>query len=417
MNGSPGIAGDPSSIPAARALRVLFVESSRGTIGGSGVSLLQILRHVDRRRVDPHVLLFERGLLHDQLQALGCEVIVWDDARTLDDDAQARSAAAALGRAGVGRGRLRAALSGSLRLLSEDFPQALRFETLVRDRAADLVHANDRIRSNAFAIYGAWLARRPIAVSERLLYPYAWTDRFASRRVGLMICVSEAVRRSVRAQGGSPRRLEVLHDPVPLPLLDGRHGDSHPGRVSFFGRLVPWKGAHVFVRACALVAAQDPEARFMVVGGPAPETGDYAEGLRTLAASHGLEDRLTFTGLLPDISQVMRQSAVVVHASTTPEPFGRVLIEAMAYGVPVIATRMGGPLEILVEGETGLFVEPESAEDLARAIRWILDHPDRGRAMGARGREVARARYDPHDYVRALLSWYETLLSTPWSTG
>jgi glycosyltransferase involved in cell wall biosynthesis len=107
---------------------------------------------------------------------------------------------------------------------------------------------------------------------------------------------------------------------------------------------------------------------------------------------------------------VYRALSLLVLPSRQPEPFGLVLLEAMATGLPVVATDQGGPREICVEGETGQLVPPDDPARLADAIGWMLDHADRARAMGESGRRRVESRYDICTTVRAIEAVYDELL-------
>jgi glycosyltransferase involved in cell wall biosynthesis len=102
---------------------------------------------------------------------------------------------------------------------------------------------------------------------------------------------------------------------------------------------------------------------------------------------------------------------VAIHASTNPEPFGRVLIEAMALGRPLVAPREGGPLEIVVDGETGILVPPRDASALAAAIERLIDDPELRRRMGDAGRARVDAVFDIRHHVRAMEAVFDEMLA------
>ena len=135
--------------------------------------------------------------------------------------------------------------------------------------------------------------------------------------------------------------------------------------VGVFGRLSPWKGQHIVIDAlCGL-----PDAHILLVGEALFGEQAYADDLRKRARSKGVEDRVHFLGFRRDIPVLMKLVDVVVHASTSPEPFGRVIVEAMLSNRPVIATRAGGVIEIIENEKTGLLVEPGSASELVTALQ------------------------------------------------
>jgi glycosyltransferase involved in cell wall biosynthesis len=163
--------------------------------------------------------------------------------------------------------------------------------------------------------------------------------------------------------------------------------------VGVFGRLQRWKGQDVFVEAAAEVARHFPQARFAVVGGSSfglePE---FFEGLKRRVADLNLAARFVFTGFRTDVPRLMAACDVVCHTSRVPEPFGLVVIEAMMLGRPVIATRGGGPSEIIDSDGVGVLVQPDDPRALAAALAGLIEEPERRRSLGTKG--MARARTD-----------------------
>jgi glycosyltransferase involved in cell wall biosynthesis len=117
------------------------------------------------------------------------------------------------------------------------------------------------------------------------------------------------------------------------------------------------------------------------------------------------------TGARRDVAACLDAMDVAIHASTNPEPFGRVLIEAMALARPLIAPREGGPLEIVVDGETGLLVPPRDATALAAAIERLIGDPALRRRMGEAGRARVDAVFDIRHHVRAMEAVFEEMLA------
>jgi glycosyltransferase involved in cell wall biosynthesis len=138
------------------------------------------------------------------------------------------------------------------------------------------------------------------------------------------------------------------------------------------GRLEPWKGQEVFLQAAARIAERCPDARFAVVGSAITDKlRAYPDQLERLAATLGLADRVHFAGHVDDTAPWFDALDVCVHA-THGEPFGLVVVEAMAVATPVVATALGGPTEIVEHGTSGLLVPPGEPEPLADAVASIL---------------------------------------------
>jgi glycosyltransferase involved in cell wall biosynthesis len=390
--------------------RILFVESGFGAVGGSVISMLTLLRSLPETPYEGVVLLFDRSLRHRDIEAVAAKVIVWEDPGVLDQDREAQRLTEMLrGRSNPGRRAWPYRTAASLvRLAAQEVPLAVRFGGLARDLQADLVHANDRVHSNLFAILGGRLAGLPVVVHERLIYGYTQADRIASRLVAALCCISTAVKDSAAREGARPGRMLVVDNPVE-PIID-RIPRQVVQRVTFIGRLVPWKGVAEFVEACALVARTHPRLEFSVVGGGMGPADPYEAALHRRSRELGLGERLIFTGPVQDIGPIIQATDVLVHASVTPEPFGRTVAEGMVHGLPVVATRAGGPVEMIEPGVTGLLVDPGSPAALAEAIGWLADHPVEAALIGSRAREVAMRRFAPAVHARRMAAIYDAVL-------
>jgi glycosyltransferase involved in cell wall biosynthesis len=218
----------------------------------------------------------------------------------------------------------------------------------------------------------------------------------------LMLAISQASKDTLeRVRPDVETRLFYWGTPVrDVPAADARAARAELGAadgdmlVGVFGRLQRWKGQDVFVEAAAEVARARPRTRFAVVGGSVfglePE---FAEGLRARVRERGLEDRVVFTGFRTDVPRLMAACDVVCHTTRVAEPFGLVVIEAMSLARPVIATRGGGPSEIIQSDEMGLLVSSDDAGALARAIVALADDPERRQAMGTRAAARVRSAF------------------------
>ncbi len=206
---------------------------------------------------------------------------------------------------------------------------------------------------------------------------------------------------------------EVLHPGAPISSVSPeetaaarRELGASGGEVLFgiFGRLQRWKGQDVFIEAAKRVAAAEPRARFAVVGGAVfglePE---YESLLKRLVGEAGLSPRMVFTGHRTDVARLMAACDVVCHATRVPEPFGMVIVEAMAQKRPVVATRGGGPSEIVVDGVTGLLVAPDDARAMAEAMTRLAGDPIFRRASGEAGLRRASEKFSATAYAERLV--------------
>jgi glycosyltransferase involved in cell wall biosynthesis len=223
-----------------------------------------------------------------------------------------------------------------------------------------------------------------------------FANLFASR----VVVNSKATGRAFVAAGGRADRVRLVYCGFDLAAhpkanamaakdLRGRFGLSDAPVIGLFGRLNRWKGQHVLLRALAKL----PDVQAIIVGAALFDYDGYEAELRELAHSEGLADRVHFTGFVEDVPNIMAGVDVVVHASTHPEPFGRVVVEGMLAGRPVVATRGGGVDEIVSDGETGLLVPPDDPPALAAAILRLLSEPAFAERIAQSGLDTARKRF------------------------
>ena len=387
-----------------RPRNVLYLHTT-SEIGGSDVSLLQLIERLDRRRFRPMIALPADGPLVPRLAAAGCEVLIVDRMRKLTT------------RRGL----------GFLLAFAFNYPLAVwRLARLAAARHVDLIHTNTI--HNLYGIGLAAVTRRPHVWHVREI---VWqsgvvrrVERWLARLSDRVVVTSDAVGEMFVTASGQ-LGANVCKVPNGVDLQAFAPGPANAAIraaldlpadgpvVGVVCRLDAWKGVDVFLRAAAIVAEARPDARFAVFGGAIEGQQAYARELEALASSLGLRDAVRFAGWRfgpPDMPSVYRALSLLVLPSRRPEPFGLVLLEAMATGLPVVATDQGGPREICGEGETGRHVPPDDPARLAEAIRWMLDHPDRARAMGESGRRRVESRYDIRATVRAIEAIYDDLL-------
>jgi glycosyltransferase involved in cell wall biosynthesis len=174
--------------------------------------------------------------------------------------------------------------------------------------------------------------------------------------------------------------------------------------VAIVGRLSPWKGQDIFLDAFAK-AFPGGEERALIVGSAMFGEDTFERQLRAQADRLGIADRVSFVGFARDVFGLLAEVDVLVHASTVPEPFGQVIIEGMAAGVPVIASAAGGPLEIVTHGVNGVLVAPGDAEALAAWLVQLAASPQLRAELAAQGR-VRALDFAPERIAGALAAVY-----------
>jgi glycosyltransferase involved in cell wall biosynthesis len=359
-------------------------------IGGAQTHLVQVLSRLDRDRFVPMVCALKAdGELRGVLEGMG--VPVFDGG---------------LGRTLMGWGGARV---------------LLRLAGLLRRERVDVAHSY-LFHPNVLApIAGRLAGVRAAVVSKRSLDRYPSPIRRYACRVGNALADritvnAEAIGRFVRSEEGCRAEKMVL---IPNGVSDDTLNASFDGRrkraelglapdghvVGAVSRLAWKKGIRYLLEAAPQVLESVPDASFVIAG-----DGPLREELEAQAGALGIRDRVVFLGSRRDGLELLSAFDVFVLPSVI-EGMSNALLEAMAMGLPVVATGVGGNMEVVADGRTGFLVPPGDPDPMAAAIVKLLHAPEMGREMGAAGRRLVRENYRVDVMVRRIEGLYETLLA------
>lgn len=393
-------------------VRVLFVEQAVA-FGGAFVVVAELIRRLRCDLVQATVVTaMDAGFVEDRLGAAAPA----RPARHVLDYVRITRLSRRLSNLGVPRRLAGYLVSGFAAVANVGYSLQLA-RTVLRLRA-DVIHVNNGTEHLESNLVFLAFARRCVVHAHGAGKP-SRLQRMFLNRAARVIAISDDVRRQLESGGVDPQRIVVVSNPVALPRGDSCDPSAARARVrrqygvpddalvfSIFGRIVRWKGHREFLLAAADVIRAVPNAYAMVVGGTADlDAGELAE-LRRMARELDIERRVVFTGFVADVASHYHAADVAAHCSIEPEPFGLVIIEAMACGVPVVAANRGAPLEIITDGVDGLLVDPERTDQLAGVIKDLLEDPPRRKELADRAREVALRRYDPNRYARRMEAIY-----------
>lgn len=379
------------SASALPAPTVLFLDHS-SEMGGAELYLLDVARNVPNARV----LLFTHGPFEDELHAANVPVAV----------------------AGAADAIMKVSRDGSLLDGLRAIPAVARmlWRMIQAARDADVLYANSQ-KSFVVAAVASMLTGVPLIWN---LHDILSTEHFSPAKIRLVITLantcadlvvvnSEASRAAFVEAGGRAEKTRIAYNGIDAARFDAVSPadtaqireelgvSAHTPLVGVFSRLAPWKGQHILLDALAKM----PGVHGVLVGEALfQEEQVYAQELREQVERLGLSGRVHFLGFRSDIPCLMRAVDIVAHTSVSAEPFGRVIVEGMLAGTPVVATRAGGAIEILTDGETGRLVAPGDAAELARTLQGLLQHPEQAREWATAGREHARKTFSVEAMVR-----------------
>jgi len=296
---------------------------------------------------------------------------------------------------------------------------------IIKQRKIALVHTNtNTVLAGAFA---ARIARLPHiwSIHELVLEPAVVRSSLhfvIPRMATKVVTVSRAVRDHMLKD--APRfssRFEFILGGIDVqPFLEAQ-GRARVRKewgvqddellVGMAGRVTRWKGQSVFAVMASLLTRRYSKVKFAAVGGVFDNETFYMDQFREQVKTLGLEGRFIIDDFRSDMPDVFAAFDIFVLPSTLPEPFGLVVIEAMASGKPVVATAPGGPSETVVPGETGYLVNPSDPKGTAAAVEELLASPELRARMGAAGRKRASEVFSLSRYVDNFKDLYSRLLA------
>ena len=337
-------------------MKVLFVDQS-GKLGGAELSLVDVASAFGS---DSSVALFKKGPFLSRLEAAGIDVQLLKN-RSIES-------------------RKDQGILQGLKTMMQALPLIQELTNLAK--GYDVIYANTQ-KAFIFGALAGLIAKRPVVYHLRDILSSDHFSRInikvavfmANHLSQIVIANSHATAQAFIQSGGKPDLVKVIYNGFDPEMYQSSPADRARLRqelhledkfvIGQFSRLSPWKGQHVLLDALA----QCPESVVGVfVGAALFGEDDYAEKIKQQVADLGLSNRVHFLGFRSDIPQLMGACDVVAHTSTAPEPFGRVIIEGMLCGKPVIVANAGGATELVTHRETGWMVEPGDSQQLAKTV-------------------------------------------------
>ncbi|MBU2760775.1 glycosyltransferase family 4 protein [Acidithiobacillus sulfurivorans] len=360
-------------------MNILFVDQTAKLSGGE----LALLDIVTPYKGGSKVILFEDGPLRVELEKRQVKVKTIIPNNALNN---------------VRRGSRipMASLSSLVRLARSVAQEAKNF---------DFIFANSQ-KAGLISVLAGQLARKPVVwylhdilSSEHFGKAQLFAARYTANKATQILVNSKSTKEALQILTGRTENTHLVYNAFNTePFFQTTNSqenhreslgfDSRP-LVGVFGRLSPWKGQDVFLRTLAMM----PNVQGLIVGSPMFGEDAYAQHLDQEIKTLGLENRVKLLGFRSDIPELMRTCDIVAHTSIAPEPFGRVIVEGMLSGRPVVASKSGGPNEIIENGVTGMLYTPGDAQALQSVLSEIINEPEQALLMAQRGRETALNRF------------------------
>ncbi len=391
--------------------RVLYIDHT-AEIGGGEIALLNLIRNIDSRKVAPIVLLFADGPLVEKIRPYAETHVLKLESRV----------------AKIGKDTLGWKSLLKFRSAWVTVRHVFMVTRFAKCAQVEIVHTNS-LKSDVIGGIAGKFAGIPVIwhVRDRIETDYlpllvVKVFRFLCRTVpDFVIANSSATLGTLHLMGkrtglaiasgiDTAAFTDVVHDGCDIDGLAQATRKKQGIFIGLIGRISPWKGQHIFIEAASLLHSQFPNVRFQIIGAPLFAEREYEQQLHELCERLGVVEAVEFVGFVENVPERIAQLDIVVHASTSGEPFGQVIIEGMAEQKPVVATNGGGVPEIVEDGVTGLLVPMGDAVAMANAIDFLLRNPLIAKEMGARGRERALSQFTIQMTARKVEAVYDQVL-------
>lgn len=375
-------------------------------LGGGEIALLDMVRFFDRSQVTPIIVLGSDGPLAERLRGIAEVHILELTSKVLHKRKDTLGSASLL----------------ELKSIVHAAAYVHQLTDFIRTNHIALIHTNS-LKADILGGIAGRLTHTPVIwhIRDRITDDYLPKPIVRIMRTlcrvlpDYVIGNSAATLETLKLNGTKPSiaigsgvdlgAFHELHD----PSTSGRDNSPRKQLIGLVGRICPWKGQHIFLRAAAEVHKQFPHATFQIIGAALFEEQHYAIEMQKLAKDLGIAHVVEFTGFRNDVPDLMRNLDILVHASTTGEPFGQVIVQGMAAGKAVVATNGGGVPEIVVHGETGLLVPMGDAPALGSAICALLNAPELAAEMGRAGRRRVLEHFTIEQTARKIETVYAQL--------
>jgi len=292
-----------------------------------------------------------------------------------------------------------------------------RIRECIRERKIDVIHCHG-YKSTIYGYAAAKLSRVPLIATchgwpgkSLALRFYYWLDRVVLRSFDQVVAVSDRIQQSLEQAGLAPERIRIIANGVDIARFAGpapsrAEISGHPDflRIGVVGRLAPEKGIPVLFQAAREILMQHPRTQFVLVGdGP-----DRAK-LESLARELGIEDHVTFAGVCADMPTMYASFDIFVLPSLS-EGMPLAILEAMAAGKAVVASRVGAISHLVISGQTGFTVEPRDVPGLRDSILRLMENQRLREQFGEEGRLLVTSHYSAEKMAKSYLAVYQGVL-------
>ena len=387
-----------------KSINILYLNHTAKWSGGE-IALFRSLSAINKHDFQSNIILAEDGILADKMRSVGVntEVIsLGEKAIELRKDQLDKKTVV------------------NMESLIEYIKYSIMLSKRMSDIKTDLVHCNS-LKSDIYGGIAGKISRIPVIwhVRDHISYPYlpkrivSVFRKLAKNLPSGIITNSESTLNCLFDNSLKKNKSRVIYDGLTNKELNSPPRDPFNSwnkipNIGILGRIVEWKGQHVFLDAAEILLQRGVVAKYQVIG--ASLFGEDGYESIIVSKAEKLKSSVELLGFRSDVKNVLQNLDILVHCSILPEPFGQVIIEGMAEGLPVIATNAGGVKEIITHGVDGILSPLGDEIALADDLENLLAQPQYASKLGQKAYFKIREKFTAENSARAIESFYRELL-------
>jgi glycosyltransferase involved in cell wall biosynthesis len=391
--------------------RILFISGQND--GGAVISIYSTLCGLDLNQFEPVILFYRTNVYIDMFRKTGAKVLILEDIDKKLIEAYDRN----IKENDFNDNSFLKKIKCFIPNLWLDIKVTKHGIKIINHEKIDLVHHN-MFFSREMVAAGLFTHVPQVCHCRHFGTP-SHSSKLLAKTISNYIYVSNAIRNHYEKHGIEKNKGQVIYEPIDTTIYCPSHDNTTIRKefsiakntkiITNAGRITPWKGQDWFLEAMDLLIDSHPNVLLLIVGEAGSDKDDqnFYLKLQKIVNKGNLKGKVIFTGLRNDIAEIMSASDVVVHSAISPEPFGRVIAEAMATSTPVIATSEGGALEIIEHQETGLLVRPGDSKELANLVARLIDDAKFSNALAKNGKHFVENKFSLQEHIDQLQSLYK----------
>ena len=397
-----------------RKKRILYHCIIGGAAGGSDTCLFLLVKYLDQTKYEPMINYMDKSFLTDELEKLSFKLIpLSNESNTtsqpdtnfkIERDNPAPQNLMFFKRLLLKFGNFGLLLI-NIKYIIKKMPETIKYAFIILRNRIDIVHANHYLTGDRSMILAAIILRRKVVSHNRGYYSPELVDKYLSKFIDQILCMSDFSKSVYTKSGIEESKCKTIYDGIDPESYRPSTAINEEIVIGCFGRLEVWKGQQVLVDAAEIIVKKIPEIKFQFVG-----YGENMDNIVNQVKTKNLEKYFDFTGHISNVKDYMEKCTVVVHTSIEPEPFGMVIIEAMALEKPVIATNIGGPLEIIENNKDGFLIPPSQPRFLAENILKLVENKELRESIGKNARQKVINKFNVRNYVKEIEKIYDEII-------